>query len=94
MLNERNNAPLTVNMKLALNLAIRNGAVFAGRGNGGAGGATHAVSASTIQGLARRGLVDLNVAADNGGLSGVPTKKGCAIASNLGTDRNFDESRR
>ena len=57
--------PLTKSMEKALELARRNGAVFAGKGNESSPGGYWTVSASTVRALAARGLLTLSRSADD-----------------------------
>jgi len=63
--------PLTETMRKALELARRNGAVFAGKGNESSPGGYWTVAASTIRALAARELVVIAQSAD-GDLYGRP----------------------
>lgn len=65
---------LTPAMKQAVELARRNGAVFAGFGNEISRGSCTTVAASTIAALVRRGILTKRISPD-GGMMGVLTQK-------------------
>lgn len=64
-------------MTEAVELAWRNGGVFAGKGNGVGGGGLVSVASSTIKALAARKLVDLGTSPD-GDTMGTLTPDGVA----------------
>lgn len=81
--NKVNTKNMTQPMELALKLAARNGAVFAGKGNEVARGSATSVEATTIRALALRGLLDTSIGPD-GGMMGRLTEAGAAEAQVAG----------
>jgi hypothetical protein len=61
---------LTAKQRVALDTALRNGAVFAGKSENK--GHASSVAATTVMALKRRGLLDIQIG-PNGGLTGRPT---------------------
>lgn len=85
---------LTAPMVKALNIALRNGAVFAGNGNSLPNGGVTRVAAPVIRALVARGLLTLSTSPDGGWMGtpapGVKSAPCGWCGSTAGTDTSHD----